>query len=39
MASKNSTRKILNKMSKLKRNAESLECFSNRKLVANRIDF
>jgi hypothetical protein len=39
MASKNSTRKVLNKMAKLKCNAEYLECFLNRKLVENKIHF
>jgi hypothetical protein len=39
MASKNSTRKALNKMSKQKHNAECLECFLNRKLVENKIIF
>jgi hypothetical protein len=38
MASKNSTRKVLDKMSKLKHYAECLEWFLNKKLVANKIN-
>jgi hypothetical protein len=39
MASKNSTRKVLNKMSKRKLDAECLECVLNKNLVENKINF